>query len=82
MKNLTVKTFISALLIFSVAACGTSKTDRAISGAAIGAAAGAAGAAAMGKDALGGAAIGGAVGAAAGAATDKDDIDLGNPIWK
>ena len=38
--------------------------------------------AALGKDATSGAAIGGAIGAAAGAATDKNDIDLGDPIWK
>ena len=82
MKNVTVKTFFSILLMLSVTACGTSKTDRALSGAAIGAAAGAAGAAALGKDATSGAAIGGAIGAAAGAATDKNDIDLGDPIWK
>jgi len=82
MKNITLKSILSVLLILSVSACGTSTTDRALSGGAIGAAAGAAGAAVLGKGAAAGAVIGGAVGAAAGAATDKDDIDLGDPIWK
>jgi hypothetical protein len=31
---------------------------------------------------LGGAAIGGAGGAAAGALTDKEDLDLGKPVWQ
>jgi len=82
MKNITVKSILSVLLMLSISACGTSTTDRSLSGAAIGAAAGAAGAAVLGSDTATAAAIGGAVGAAAGAATDKDDIDLGDPVWK
>lgn len=73
---------VSLVLAFAIASCGQSKTDRALSGGAIGAAAGAAGAAILDESAAVGAAIGGAVGAAAGAATDKDDVDLGDPIWK
>ncbi|HEX6142439.1 MAG TPA: hypothetical protein VFZ01_06965 [Geminicoccaceae bacterium] len=61
--------------------CGETTTDRALSGAGIGAAAGAATGAATGGSVLGGAAIGGAAGGAAGAVTDKDDIDLGDPVW-
>jgi hypothetical protein len=29
-----------------------------------------------------GAVVGGAVGAATGALTDKDDVDLGKPVWR
>lgn len=75
---------IGALLLvtaFALAACGSSTTDRALSGGAIGAGAGAAGGALMG-DPLTGAVLGGAVGAAAGGLTDQEDIDLGKPLWK
>lgn len=62
-------------------ACGESRTDRALSGAGIGAGVGAAGSAATGGNVLGGAVLGGAAGGAAGAVTDEDDIDLGEPVW-
>ena len=64
---------IAALLGF-LTACGDSKTDRALSGAGIGAAAGGVGSAVLGGDAVTGAVVGGAVGAAAGGLTDRDDI--------
>jgi osmotically inducible lipoprotein OsmB len=64
-----------------LAGCGSSTSDRALSGAGIGAAAGAAGSTITGGSAVGGAVIGGAAGAAAGAATDEDDVDLGEPLW-
>lgn len=70
------------LMVIGLAACGTSKTDRAISGAGIGAAAGAAGSAVTGGSPVTGAIIGGAAGGAAGALTDKDDVDLGEPVWR
>lgn len=66
----------------ALAACGETKSDRALSGAGIGAGAGAVGGALMGGDAVTGAVLGGAAGAAAGALTDKDDIDLGKPLWR
>jgi osmotically inducible lipoprotein OsmB len=69
----------AALLL---AACGTSKTERGLSGGAIGAGIGAAGSAVTGGSILGGAALGGAAGAATGVLTDEDDIDLGDPVWK
>lgn len=74
-------TFAVAAVI--VTACGYSTQDRALSGAAIGAAAGAAGGALVdgGTGALAGALIGGAAGAAAGGFTDADDINLGDPVW-
>ena len=74
--------FLSLLAITVLTACGTSKTDRALSGAGIGAGVGALGSAVTAGDPLTGAVIGGAVGAAAGGLTDKDDIDLGKPWWK
>lgn len=73
---------MTAALCLFVAGCGTSKTDRALSGGALGAGAGAAGAAVTGGNPMTGAILGGAAGAAAGAVTDKDDIDLGDPVWR
>lgn len=64
-----------------LSACGETTTDRALSGGAIGAGAGAVGGALLGHPAAG-AAIGGAAGAATGGLTDKDDIDLGKPVWR
>ncbi|MGB1077010.1 MAG: hypothetical protein ACPG05_01780 [Bdellovibrionales bacterium] len=74
MKILTL-TFLS-LSCISLAACGSSKSDRALSGGGIGAGIGAAGAAITGGSLATGAIVGGAVGAATGAITDEDDIDL------
>jgi len=63
--------------------CGESKGDRAMSGGAMGAAGGALlGAVIPGAGPLTGALIGGAAGAATGALTDKNDIDLGKPVWR
>lgn len=75
MKNATkiVCTFAVCLML---AACGSSKGDRALSGGAIGAGVGAAGTALTGGNPWGGALIGGAAGAATGALTDKDDINF------
>ncbi|MEQ9046912.1 MAG: osmotically-inducible lipoprotein B [Sneathiellaceae bacterium] len=60
----------------SLAACGNSGGERALSGGGIGAGTGALGAAVLGANPVHGALLGGAVGAATGALTDKDDIDL------
>lgn len=64
-----------------LSACGQTKTDRALSGGAIGAGTGAVGGALLGHPAAG-AAVGGAAGAATGALTDEDDINLGKPVWR
>jgi hypothetical protein len=72
----------AALLSVSIGGCGTSKTERGITGGAIGAGVGAAGAAITGGSAAGGAALGGAAGAATGILTDEDDFNLGDPLWK
>lgn len=72
-------TFCFALL--TLAACGNTTGDRAISGGAIGAGAGAVGGLLLGSPVTG-ALVGGAVGAGAGALTDKDQINLGKPLWR
>lgn len=69
-------------MIMAVSACGHTKSDRALSGAGIGAGAGTIGSVIVGGDPLTGAVIGGAAGAATGALTDEDDIDLGEPLWR
>lgn len=73
---------LPVLLGLGLTACGSTPTDRALSGAAIGAGAGAATGALTGGSALGGAIIGGAGGAAAGGLTKQSDIDLGKPVWR
>jgi hypothetical protein len=62
-------------------ACGSSTTDRALSGGGIGAAAGAGTAAVTGGSPVTGGLLGGAAGAAIGGLTDEDDLNLGDPIW-
>lgn len=70
------------LIAITLAACGESKTDRALSGGAIGAGAGALTGAALGGSGTTGALVGGAIGAGAGALTDSDDVNLGKPVWR
>lgn len=77
MKPLLTLTLLAAISL-PLAACGSSKSDRALSGGGIGAGIGAAGAAITGGSIAGGALVGAGVGAATGALTDKDDINLGN----
>lgn len=80
MKRTALATTLSlSLLVLS--ACGSSTSDRALSGGGIGAGVGLVGGALVGAP-LQGAVIGGAVGAGAGALTDRNDIDLGNPVWR
>jgi osmotically inducible lipoprotein OsmB len=75
------KTGVAAASLLLLAACGSSTSDRAISGGAIGAGVGGAAGALTGHP-LGGAALGGAAGAATGALTNENQVDLGKPIWK
>ena len=75
-------TILSLCLLVAVAACGNTKTDRALSGGAIGAGAGAIGGAVLGGSPATGAVLGGAVGAATGGLTKEKDINLGKPLWK
>jgi osmotically inducible lipoprotein OsmB len=65
-----------------LSACGNTTSDRALSGAGIGAGVGAVGSAIVGGPVLGAAVVGGAVGAAAGGLTNSNQVDLGGPIWK
>ena len=69
------------IAVIGLSACGSTTTDRALSGGAIGAGAGAVGGALVGHPAAG-AVLGGAAGAATGGLTDKNDIDLGKPVWR
>jgi osmotically inducible lipoprotein OsmB len=79
MKTYMLPLAVAALLL---SACGTTGTDRALSGGGIGAGAGAAVGAVTGLGVGTGALIGGAAGAAAGALTDEDDVNLGRPVWR
>jgi osmotically inducible lipoprotein OsmB len=72
---------VAVLIGLGLAACGESRLERGTTGAGMGAAAGAATSGLTGGSLLGGALLGGAAGGAAGALTDKDDINLGDPIW-
>jgi hypothetical protein len=74
---------LSALTVVGLVlgACGSSTTDRALSGGGIGAAAGAGTAAVTGGSPVTGGLLGGAAGAAIGGLTDEDDLNLGDPIW-
>lgn len=72
---------VTAIIPF-IAACGHSKSDRALSGAGLGAAAGAATGVLVGGSATTGALIGGAAGGLTGAATNSNDVNLGKPVWR
>jgi osmotically inducible lipoprotein OsmB len=71
-----------AVLAMGLAGCGTSQSDRTLSGAGIGAGVGVVGAAVTGGSIGTGAVVGAVVGGVIGATTDSDDIDLGDPIWR
>jgi osmotically inducible lipoprotein OsmB len=70
-----------ALSALTLGACGNTTGDRALSGGGIGAGVGALGGLMVGAP-LEGALIGGALGAGTGALTDRNQVDLGRPIWK
>lgn len=70
------------LAAFSLAACGTTPTERGLTGAGIGAATGAVIGGVTGGSVGTGAVVGAVVGGAIGATTTKDDIDIGDPPWK
>jgi osmotically inducible lipoprotein OsmB len=80
MKRILATTALSVAL-FALGACGHTTGDRALSGAGIGAGVGALGGLMLGAP-LEGAVIGGAVGAGAGALTNRNQVDLGRPIWR
>lgn len=76
------KILVTFSVLLSLAACGNTTSDRAMSGAGIGAGVGALGSAVAGGSVGTGALIGAGVGAAAGALTDEDDVNLGKPAWR
>ncbi len=80
MKRITLSTALT-LSLLALGACGTSTSDRALSGGGIGAGVGLVGGALVGAP-LEGAVIGGAVGAGTGALTRRDQVNLGRPIWR
>ena len=80
MKHIILATVIT-LSALSLAACGNTPGDRAISGGGIGAGVGAVGGLMVGAP-LEGAALGGAAGAATGALTSPSQINLGKPSWQ
>lgn len=79
MKHIAMATSLIAL--FALGACGTSTSDRALSGGGIGAGVGAVGGLLLGAP-VEGALIGGAVGAGVGALTKSNQVDLGKPAWR
>lgn len=80
--KLTSLVLVSAAAL-ALAACGSTREDRGLSGAGMGAAGGAAIGAFFGPGgALVGAAIGAGAGGAGGALTKREDIYLGEPVWR
>jgi osmotically inducible lipoprotein OsmB len=71
-----------AMLSITIAGCGYSRGDRAVSGGLLGAGGGAAIGAVTGGSPLAGAAIGGAAGAIGGALTSGNTVNLGRPVWR
>jgi len=77
-----MKKVLAIFGLLALGACGTSTTDRALSGGGIGAGLGAGTAAVTGGSPVTGGLLGGAAGAAAGGLTDSRDVDLGRPVWR
>jgi len=77
----TFRTIAAGIVLSALAACGTTQSDRAISGGLIGAGGGAV-IGGLAGNAGAGALIGGAAGAATGALTDPCSLNLGDPFWR
>ena len=71
-----------AAVALTCAGCGTTQSDRTLSGAGIGAVAGGVGSAVVGGSVGTGVVVGAVVGGVVGATTTKDDINLGTPLWR
>ncbi len=80
MNRTLIAAGVLACTALALGACGSSNTDRGLSGAGIGAAGGLVAGALVGSPATG-ALVGAAVGGATGVLTDRDQIDLGRPVW-
>lgn len=78
MKKIPLLVVVAA----SMAACGQSTGDRAVSGGLLGAGAGAAIGGLTGGGVGTGALLGGAAGAAGGALTSPGSVNLGRPAWR
>ena len=78
MRSFGISFVALALLL---AACGTTPTDRGLTGAAIGAGIGTAAGFAFGAPLIG-AAAGALAGGAVGAVTTPAQVDLGKPVWE
>ena len=76
------RVIISFLIVLFFSACGTMPSERAVSGAGIGAAAGTIVGAVTGLSLIEGAALGAVGGALTGVLTDADEINFGTPSWK
>lgn len=72
MRSKILATAILAVSVAGLAACGTTETERGLTGAGIGGAAG---------YAVGAPVAGAVAGGATGVFTDSDDLNLGEPIW-
>ena len=81
MMKIIAVVLVSLGVLFALNACGSSTSDRAISGAGIGAGVGAVGGLLLG-DPVDGALLGAAVGGGTGALTKQDQVNLGKPIWR
>jgi peptidoglycan hydrolase-like protein with peptidoglycan-binding domain len=81
MNNAVMKSGVLACAI-ALGGCGTTSTDRGISGAGIGAGAGAIIGAVTGLSVLEAAALGAVGGGLTGALTRPDQINMGDPAWK
>ncbi len=79
LRNIAIGAVMACALI--VSGCGTTTSDRAVSGGLLGAGAGAV-VGSMTGSAVTGAVIGGVAGAAIGASTSHCDLDLGTPYWR
>lgn len=78
MRRISVLVVAGGMLL---AGCGSSPTDRAVTGGAMGAGVGALAGLAVGMP-ITGAIFGGALGATAGALSDPSQIYLGKPVWR
>lgn len=79
--NHTLRYAVLTAGLLALTACGDTQEDRAGSGALLGAGTGAVIGSTVGAPVTG-AAIGAGAGATAGALTDKNDINLGKPLWR
>jgi hypothetical protein len=74
--------WIAVVIGLTVTGCGSTKGERATTGAGLGAAGGAVIGAITGLSVVEGALIGAGVGGVTGLLTDQDDINLGKPVWE